>query len=128
MWKKLDTQLNFSSAYHPQKDGQTEMVNRSLGNLIRSLVGENSRIWDHVIAQEEFAYNDSPNQSTGSSPFQIVYRMHPQGVHELRDLGQLEKRSADGEDFARVINDLHEEVKMKLQDKSQRYKHKADLK
>ena len=49
-------------------------------------------------------------------------------MHELRDLGQLERRSADGEDFARAINDLHEQVKTKLLDNSQRYKQKVDLK
>ena len=43
LWKKLDTKLNFSLAYHLQSDGQTEVVNRSLWNLLRSLVGENSR-------------------------------------------------------------------------------------
>ncbi len=77
LWKKLGTQLNFSSAYHPQTDGQTEVVKKSLVNLLRSLVGENSRMWDHVLAQVEFAYNNSPNQSTGNSSFQIVYRMNP---------------------------------------------------
>lgn len=69
LWKKLDIKLNFSLSYHPQTDGQTKVVNQSLGNLLRSLVGENSRQWDRVLAQEEFAYNDSPNRSTGSSPF-----------------------------------------------------------
>ena len=71
-------------------------------------------MWDRVLAQVEFAYNDSPNRSTGNSPFQILYGMYPRGVHELRDLGQLERRIADREDFERAINDLHEQVKTKL--------------
>jgi len=45
------------------------------------------------------------------SPFQIVYGMHPRGVHELRDLCKMEKRSADGEEFSTAMQELHEEVK-----------------
>ena len=65
----MGTKLNFSSAYHPQTYGQTEVVNISLGNILRSLTSEQPRQWDHVLAQAEFAYNDSPNQSIGLSPF-----------------------------------------------------------
>ena len=39
LWRKLGTTLQLSSSYHPQTDGQTEVVNRSLGNLLRSFVG-----------------------------------------------------------------------------------------
>ncbi|GKA96409.1 putative reverse transcriptase domain-containing protein [Tanacetum coccineum] len=44
LWKMVNTQLNFSSAYYPHTNGQTEVVNKSLGNLLRCLVG------DHVKA------------------------------------------------------------------------------
>jgi len=54
--------------------------------------------------------------------------MHPRGVHELQDLGQLERQSTDGEDFAKAMNDLHKQVKSKLQDSSQWYKQQEDLK
>ena len=67
--KKLGTNLSFSSAYHPQTDGHTKVVNRSLGNILRSLVYKNPKQWDLALAQAEFAYNDTKNRSTGMSPF-----------------------------------------------------------
>jgi len=51
LWKKMDTQLSYNSAYHPQTDRQIEVVNRSLGNLLCSVVGDNSPVWDRVLAQ-----------------------------------------------------------------------------
>ena len=58
-----------------------------------------------VLAQAKFSYNDSPNMSIGMSPFQILYGMHPRGVCELCGLGQLEKKSVDGESFATRISE-----------------------
>ena len=49
LWKMLGTNLSFSSAYHPQLDGQTEVVNRSLGNLLRCLTKKHGQSWDHMI-------------------------------------------------------------------------------
>jgi hypothetical protein len=43
--------LSFSSTYHPQTDGQTEVVNRSLGDLLRSLVAEHHSQWDQILPQ-----------------------------------------------------------------------------
>lgn len=77
---------------------------------------------DWVLALVEFSYNDSPNRIKGYSPFYILYGMHPHEVHELRDLGQQERWSANGEYFAKAMNDLHEQVKMKLQDNNLKYK------
>jgi hypothetical protein len=49
LWKKLGTNMAFSSTYHLQTDGQTELVNRSLGDLLRSLVTEHHSSWDNVF-------------------------------------------------------------------------------
>ena len=48
-WRLANTTLNFSSAYHPQTDGQTEVVNRSLGNLLQSLVSDHLKSWDQRL-------------------------------------------------------------------------------
>lgn len=57
LWKQLDAFLDMSSAYHPQSNGQTEVTNRSLGNLLRCLVGDSIRMWDAKLPQAEFALN-----------------------------------------------------------------------
>ena len=81
-------------------------MNRILRNLLQSLVGDHPKQWDQVLA-----YNDSHNRTKGESHFQIVYKMHPTRVHELRDLGKTEKRSVEGEEFVNAIQEVCEEVK-----------------
>ncbi|GJW71822.1 putative reverse transcriptase domain-containing protein [Tanacetum coccineum] len=83
LWRMVNTQLNFSSAYHPQTDGQIEVVNRSLGNLLHSLVGDHPKAWDHKLPQAEFAHNHAVNSSTGFSPFHVVYGLSPRGPLDL---------------------------------------------
>ena len=59
LWKKLRKELKFSSTHHPQTNGQTKVVNRGFGNLLRCLVGEKPKGWDLILPQVEFAYNNS---------------------------------------------------------------------
>jgi hypothetical protein len=49
LWNKLGTNFSFISAYHPQMDGKTEVVNKSLGDFLRSLVTEHRSQWDHIL-------------------------------------------------------------------------------
>jgi hypothetical protein len=126
LWKKLGTNLMFSSAYHPQMDGKTKVVNRSLGDFLRSLVTEHHSQWDNILPQEELIYNDSVNRSTGKIPFQVVYGMHSRGVSELRDSKQTATSSASAEEFAEAMKELHSRVKERLLESSQEYKNRAD--
>ena len=73
----MGTKLLFSSLHHPQTDGQTKVVNRSWGNLLRCLVGKHINNWDTILPQAEFAYNSLVNRTTGMSPFEIVIGYNP---------------------------------------------------
>nr|GEX24290.1 putative reverse transcriptase domain-containing protein [Tanacetum cinerariifolium] len=84
LWKMVNTQLNFSSAYHPQTDGQTEVVNRSLGNLLRYLVGDHVKAWDQKLCQAEFAHNHAVSSSVPKKVQDVVAGLHD--VHKaVRD-------------------------------------------
>ncbi|GJY83567.1 putative nucleotidyltransferase, ribonuclease H, partial [Tanacetum coccineum] len=56
---------------------------RSLGNLLRCLVGDHVKAWDQKLCQVEFAHNHAVNRSTGFSPFQVVYSAQPRGPLDL---------------------------------------------
>ena len=89
----MSIELKFSSTFYLQIDGHTNVVNRSLGNLLRCLVGDKPSNWEMVLAQSEFVYNNFVNRSIGKTPFEIVTRMHPRGISNLRDVASEEKRS-----------------------------------
>ena len=54
----VGTKLKFSTTYHLQIDGQIEVVNRSLENLLRCLVDDSNRNWDSIIPIAQFFYNN----------------------------------------------------------------------
>jgi transposase InsO family protein len=55
----LYTQLHFSSAYHPQTNGQTERVNQILEDMLRTCALQYGRSWDQSLPYAEFSYNNS---------------------------------------------------------------------
>ncbi|KAE8715853.1 putative Quercetin 3-O-methyltransferase 1 [Hibiscus syriacus] len=118
--------LNFSSAYHPQKDGQTEVVNRSLGNLLRCLAGTKLKQWDLALPQAEFSYNRSKNRTTGLSPFEIVYGQNPSGVLDLAPIPRIGHFSPKADEMAKYLRGIHEQVKQTIHESNTKYKTRVD--
>jgi transposase InsO family protein len=62
-WKvvheSLGTKLNFSIAYHPQTDGQTERTNQKLEDMLRACTLQYGTSWDKSLPYAEFLYNNS---------------------------------------------------------------------
>ncbi|KAG2875962.1 hypothetical protein PC115_g23761 [Phytophthora cactorum] len=72
----LGTQLSMSTADHPQTDGQTERVNRVLGDVLKSYA-HSFQQWSDCLPMAEFAINNSVHASTGHTPFYVNAMRHP---------------------------------------------------
>ncbi|GJP43229.1 hypothetical protein CLOM_g2718 [Closterium sp. NIES-68] len=75
-WAQYGTRLQFSSAYHPQNDGETERTNKTMEQLIRTNCPDPAR-WEEFLPMLEFSYNKAPSATTTHSPFFLNYGMDP---------------------------------------------------
>lgn len=126
LWKLFKTSLNMSYAYHPQSDGQTEVVNRSLGNMLRCLVGDNVRSWDSVLCQAEFAHNHAHNRSLGYSPFKVVYGVVPRGPLSLATTPQPGEFHGRALELVDELTSIHATASDNLACTTLKYKRDAD--
>ena len=69
----LGTKLNFSTAYHPQIDGQTKRVNQVLEDMLCMCVMDKPTKWEDYLHLVEFAYNNGQQVSLGMSPYEALY-------------------------------------------------------
>ena len=69
----LGTRLHFSTAFHPQTDGQSERTIQTLEDMLRACVMEFRGSWDTHLALMEFAYNNSYQASIEMAPFEALY-------------------------------------------------------
>ena len=67
------TALHTSTAYHPQSDGQTEVVNRSLERYLRCMIGEKPQEWSLWIPLVEWWYNTNWHSTIGVTAYEVVY-------------------------------------------------------
>lgn len=96
--------------FHPQIDSQIEVVKKSLGNLLWSLVRDNLKSWDNIIMCAEFMYNTFVNCTTGMSLFEIVHEYTLCKPSDLILLSPHVSVSSDGESFSKHIKILYEEI------------------
>ncbi|MCO5559081.1 hypothetical protein L7F22_012673 [Adiantum nelumboides] len=73
LFQAIGTQLCFSTAYHPQTDGQTERVNQVIENILRAYYSQEPRKWVQYLLLVEYAYNSFDHRSIGMSPFKALY-------------------------------------------------------
>lgn len=81
MWRAIfeaaGTKLSYSTAYHPQTDGQSERVNQCLEMYLRCAVHDQPKKWRQWLSTAEFWYNTTHHSSLNTSPFKALYAKNP---------------------------------------------------
>ncbi|KAK8928937.1 hypothetical protein KSP39_PZI017240 [Platanthera zijinensis] len=119
--KSLGTKLKFSTAFHPQTDGQTERTNRTLEDMLRMCTLDFGKKWEDHLFMVEFAYNNSYQASIKMTPYEALYGRRcrtPMSWIEAGDTKLLGKEVvADASELVRTIQE-----RMKVaQDRQSKY-------
>ncbi|SOV03297.1 uncharacterized protein UDID_18617 [Ustilago sp. UG-2017a] len=121
-WRSLSALLgignHFSSAYHPQSDGQTERVNQVLEQYLRGYSNHLQTNWSDLLPLAEFSYNNAEHASTQLTPFFANYGYHPRFSFDNTDPASLPLFPA-ARLYADQLKQLHEYVRGEL-DKANR--------
>jgi nitrate reductase assembly molybdenum cofactor insertion protein NarJ len=130
-WRELfllsGTKLRMSTAYHPQTDGQTEVVNKILQQYLRCFVHEKPKKWGKFLHWAEWHYNSAVHTSTGYSPFQVVYGKPPPSLPiYLAGTSQLEAVDSELTNREAILENLKKKLR-KAQDNMKFYadKHRS---
>ncbi|KAJ0575909.1 putative nucleotidyltransferase, Ribonuclease H [Helianthus annuus] len=82
LFKQMGTKLIHSSAYHPQTDGQTEVVNRCLETYLRAFIFDTPSKWERYLYMAEFSYNTNFHGAINMTPFKALYGHEATSIHD----------------------------------------------
>jgi hypothetical protein len=80
MGKKLGINLTYSTAYHPQTDGETERMNQELETYLQIFCANNPRTWMDSLALAEYCHNQRVHFVTKKSPFYLMMGYEPRDI------------------------------------------------
>jgi hypothetical protein len=114
----LGTRHNLTTAYHPQTDGQTEIVNKALVQYLRIYGNYAQSDWASLLPHAEFWYNSNPHSTTGISPLQVC------GIEPRRSFDEPPTATTGSVDAARIarrFHELHKALTSLIQEANDRY-------
>ena len=96
LYRLLHVKALRTSPYHPQTDGLVERFNQTLKEMLRKTAQEDGKDWDKLIPYVLFAYREVPQESTGFSPFELLYGREVRGpLDVLKETWERSPKSDD---------------------------------
>ncbi|MCO5571806.1 hypothetical protein L7F22_025554 [Adiantum nelumboides] len=121
LFENLGTKLSFSSAYHPLTDGQSEIANSTILDLLKSYVSERQTDWEKYLPLVEYAYNNAVHSTTGLAPFEIIY-----GKPMLPPILMTKDKIFAADEFVRDLDTAYGQVKRAILRSQEKHKKAVD--
>eukprot|EP00745_Piridium_sociabile_P002381 TRINITY_DN1145_c0_g1_i6.p1 TRINITY_DN1145_c0_g1~~TRINITY_DN1145_c0_g1_i6.p1 ORF type:complete len:1434 (+),score=199.20 TRINITY_DN1145_c0_g1_i6:329-4630(+) len=136
IYRLLSIRSIHTSPYHAQANGLVERFNGTLKTMLKKVVQSHPENWDRYLPALLFAYRELPCESTGFSPFELVFGRRPRGPMDvLAQVWSDDKQREDAKPLYQYVSDLKtvlsESISVaheNLAKSSDRYKHFHDLK
>lgn len=77
MFRVHGVDLKYSTAYHPQSDGQTEVTNKTLETYLHCTTSDAPHTWSDWLPLAEWWYNTTYHTAIRSTPFEVIYGQPP---------------------------------------------------
>ncbi|KAA0048733.1 pol protein [Cucumis melo var. makuwa] len=127
-WKGLQTtmgtRLDFSTAFHPQTNGQTERLNQVLEDMLRACALEFSGSWDSHLHLMKFAYNNSYQATIGMAPFEALYG---KCCRSPVCWGEVGEQRLMGPELVQSTNEAIQKIRSRMHTAQSRQKSYADV-
>ncbi|GJX71583.1 putative reverse transcriptase domain-containing protein [Tanacetum coccineum] len=123
--KALGTNLDMSTAYHPQTDGQSERTIQTLDDMLRSCAIDFRKGWVNHLPLVEFSYNNSYHASIKAAPFEALYGQKCHSPVCWAEVGQVQ---LTGPELVQETTEKIIQIKQRMQVTRDRQKSYADLK
>ena len=121
--KAMGTTLKFSTAFHPQTDGQSERTIQILEDMLRACVIDFKGSWDEKLPLIEFAYNNSYQATIQMSPYEALYGRKCRTPLFWNEVGE---RSLVGPEFVEETCKVVDIIKERVRTAQNRQKQYAD--
>ncbi|CAM4650486.1 unnamed protein product [Caretta caretta] len=103
LWEKCGVRHDWASAYHPQSNGLVERFNGTLKMMLKTFMNQHPQDWDKYLPHLLFAYREVPQESTGFSPFELLYGRRVRGPLDLMRDEWEGKATPDGESVVEYV-------------------------
>jgi hypothetical protein len=104
----LQVDLRMSTAFHPQTDGHTERMNRTIQEMLKAVILQVKDVenWHEEVAMQEFAYNSSINSVTGISSFVMDLGWQPRDINAVLSVIAVHHRVQEIEQWDARLNSI----------------------